>query len=46
MVFTQMFPIYVNAFNFTQKFEQLSSLPRFNWKLLDHTQMFLILPKT
>jgi len=25
MDFTQMFPIYVNVFNFTQKFEKLSS---------------------
>jgi len=25
MVFAQMFPIYVNVFNLTQKFEKLSS---------------------
>jgi len=44
--FTQMFPIYVNAYNFTQIWIKLSSFAQIYLKLLDHTQMFLILPKT
>jgi len=44
MDFTQMFPIYVIVFHFTQIWMKLFSFAQIWLKLLDHTQMLVIYP--